>query len=207
MRNFLATLCLLITTMSITAAEDVRLANLKKDDVVHGFRVAAVYLNDADQTIGARFIHRRSGFTLDLLQIESVPQGYTWVNSIPVSDQGEPHTQEHLLLGKGTRGRAFASLDTMWLSGSTAFTQQWRTNYPFNTAAGPDVFFNLYARQLDALLHPNYTDEEIRREVRNFGITENPDHTLHLEEKGSVYNEMTSSSGNPFRVLFRAASR
>ena len=56
---------------------------------------------------------------------------------------------------------AFAGLDTMWLSGSSAFTQQWRTSYHFNTAAGPDVFFNLLERQLDAMLHPNYTDEEI----------------------------------------------
>src|SRR5437667_2381094 len=148
----------LTTLFLLSTLSDVQLANLKKDDVSHGFRVAAIYLNDADQPMGARFIHQRTGFTLDLLQIESVPQGYTWVNSIPVSDQGEPHTQEHLLLGKGTMGRAFASLDTMWLSGSTACTQQWRTNYPFNTAAGPDVFFNLYSRQLDALLHPNYTD-------------------------------------------------
>ncbi len=206
MRTAVAMLCLSICAMTVSAAEIIRLDKLKKDEVVDGFRVAAVYLNDTDQPMGARFVHRRSGFTLDLLQIESVPQGYTWVHSIPVSDQGEPHTQEHLLLGKGTKGRSFASLDTMWLSGSTAFTQQWRTNYPFNTAAGPDVFFNLYARQLDALLHPNYTDEEIRREVRNFGVTENPDHTLRLEEKGSVYNEMTSSSGNPYRVLFRAAN-
>lgn len=205
MRTLVAMLGLSILTMTATA-QDIRLENLKKDEVVHGFRVAAIYLNDADQPMGARFIHQKSGFTFDLLQIESVPQGYTWVNSIPLSDQGEPHTQEHLLLGKGTTGRAFASLDTMWLSGSTAFTQQWRTNYPFNTAAGPETFFSLYARQLDALLHPNYTDEEIRREVRNFGVTENPDRTLRLEEKGSVYNEMTSSSGNPFRVLFRAAS-
>lgn len=207
MRTVFVTLGLAFFSMTTSAAEGIRFANLTRSEVVHGFRVAAVYLNDADQPMGARFIHRKSGFTLDLLQIESVPQGYTWVNSIPVSDQGEPHTQEHLLLGKGTTGRAFASLDTMWLSGSTAFTQQWRTNYPFNTAAGPDVFFNLYARQLDALLHPNYTDEEIRREVRNFGVTENSDHTLHLEEQGSVYNEMTSSSGNPFRVLFRAATQ
>jgi len=203
----MAFVSLLAIAMTLQAAEDIRLDKLKKDDLVDGFRVAAIYLNDADQPIGGRFVHRRSGFTLDLLQIESVPQGYTWVNSIPVSDQGEPHTQEHLLLGKGTKGRAFASLDTMWLSGSTAFTQQWRTNYPFNTAAGPDVFFDIYARQLDALLHPNYTDEEIRREVRNFGVTENPDHTLRLEEKGSVYNEMTSSSGNPYRVLFREAGQ
>ncbi|HEX6178692.1 MAG TPA: hypothetical protein VF057_10065, partial [Thermoanaerobaculia bacterium] len=152
-----------------------------------------------------RFIHAKSGFTLDLLQIESVPQGYTWINSFPVSDQGEPHTQEHLLLGKGTKGRSFAGLDTMWLSGSSAFTQQWPTSYHFNTAAGPDVFFNLLERQLDAMLHPNYTDEEIRREVRNFGVTRNPDGTLRLEEKGSVYNEMVSSTGNPYRQLFRAA--
>ena len=184
---------------------DVKLDQLKKGDVIEGFRVEAVYLNDTDKPLGARFLHRRSGFTLDYLQIESVPQGYTWVNSLPVGDQGEPHTQEHLLLGKGTTGRAFAGLDTIWLSSSSAFTQQWRTSYHFNTSAGKDVFFDLFAAELNALLHPNYTDEEIRREVRSFGVTQNPDGTLRLEEKGSVYNEMTSSSANRYRVLFRAA--
>ena len=202
MRTLSILLCLMTT--SIYAA-DVQLDKLKKGDLVEGFRVEAVYLNDADKPLGARFVHRRSGFTLDYLQIESVPQGYTWVNSIPVGDQGEPHTQEHLLLGKGTTGRSFAGLDTMWLSGSTAFTQQWRTSYHFNTTAGKDVFFDLFAAELNALLHPNYTDEEIRREVRSFGVTSNPDGTLRLEEKGSVYNEMTSSSANRYRVLFRAA--
>ena len=201
MRTLALMLCLMLTTTAATAA--VQLDNLKKGDTVEGFRVESLYLNDAGKPIGGRFIHVRSGFTLDYLQIESVPQGYTWVNSIPVGDQGEPHTQEHLLLGKGTTGRAFSGLDTMWLSASTAFTQQWRTSYHFNTNAGKDVFFDLFAAELNALLHPNYTDEEIRREVRSFGVTENPDKTLRLEEKGSVYNEMTSSSANPFRVLFR----
>jgi Zn-dependent M16 (insulinase) family peptidase len=193
-------LCLLSSTLSAASLND-----LKKGDVVNGFRVEAIYLNDADKPLGARFVHRRSGFTLDYLSIESVPQGYTWVNSIPVGDQGEPHTQEHLLLGKGTTGRAFAGLDTMWLSGSTAFTQQWRTSYHFNTTGGKDVFFDLFAAQLNALLHPNYTDEEIRREVRSFGVTSNADNSLRLEERGSVYNEMTSSSANRYRVLFRTA--
>ncbi len=197
-------LCLLMLTSAAGAA--VPLESMTKGQQVDGFRVESVYLNDGGQPMGARFIHRKTGFTLDLLQIESVPQAYTWVNSFPVSDQGEPHTQEHLLLGKGTTGRAFAGLDTMWLSQSNAFTQQWRTSYHFNTAAGPDVFFDLFAAQLNALLHPNYTDEEIRREVRNFGITQNSDGTLRLEEKGSVYNEMVSSSGNPYRVIFRAAT-
>jgi Zn-dependent M16 (insulinase) family peptidase len=198
-------LALLLAATTVFAA-DLQLDKLKKGDAVQGFRVDAVYLGATDQPIGARFTHRRSGFTLDYLQIESVPQGYTWVNSLTVSDQGEPHTQEHLLLGKGTTGRAFAGLDTMWLSGSNAFTQQWRTSYHFNTIAGADVFFELFAAELNALLHPNYSDEEIRREVRNFGVTEGPDQRLRLEEKGSVYNEMTSSTANRFRVLSREMS-
>ncbi|HEX7706120.1 MAG TPA: hypothetical protein VF701_06630 [Thermoanaerobaculia bacterium] len=199
--HFVLPVLVMITASS--QAANVQLEKLKKGEVVHGFRTEAVYLNDAGNPLGARFIHRRSGFVLDYLQIESVPQGYTWVNSIPVGDQGEPHTQEHLLLGKGTTGRAFAGLDTMWLASSSAFTQQWRTSYHFNTSAGKDVFFDLFAAELNALLHPNYTDEEIRREVRSFGVTSNPDGSLRLEEKGSVYNEMTSSSANRYRVLFR----
>src|SRR5687767_8030553 len=181
----------IMLTMHAHAA-DVNLGTLTQGQTVNGFKVDSVYLDNAGKPLGARFMHEATGYTLDLLQIESVPQGYTWINSIPVSDQGEPHTQEHLLLGKGTMGRSFAGLDTMWLSTSTAFTQQWRTSYHFNTSAGKDVFFDLFAAELNALLHPNYTDEEIRREVRSFGVTTNPDGTLRLEEKGSVYNEMTS---------------
>lgn len=187
-----------------TAAPAVDLAKLAAGQQVGAWTADAVYLDGHGEPFGGRFTHRRSGFTLDLLRIESVPQGYTWVNSIPVGDQGEPHTQEHLLLGKGTKGRSFAGLDTMWLSTSTAFTQQWRTSYHFSTTAGEEVFYRLLDRQLDALLHPNYTDEEIRREVRSFGVASNPDGTLRLEEKGSVYNEMTSSMTNRYRVLFRA---
>ncbi|HEX7831130.1 MAG TPA: hypothetical protein VF787_15850, partial [Thermoanaerobaculia bacterium] len=202
MRVLTTLLCLFAALFAYAAP--VQLDTLKKGDVADGFRAEALYLNDAGKPIGARFTHRRSGFTFDYLQIESVPQGYTWVNSIPVGDQGEPHTQEHLLLGKGTTGRAFAGLDTVWLATSTAFTQQWRTSYHFNTTAGKDVFFDLFAAELNALLHPNYTDEEIRREVRSFGVTSNPDGSLRLEEKGSVYNEMTSSSANRYSVLYRA---
>ena len=43
--------------------------------------------------------------SLGYLRIESAPQGFIWVNTYPTSDKGEPHTQEHLLLGKGDRGR------------------------------------------------------------------------------------------------------
>ena len=136
MRTVCVVLALFMSTISITAAP-AQLSALKKGDVVEGFRTDAIYLGSDGSPLGARFTHRRSGFTLDYLQIESVPQGFTWVNSIPTGDQGEPHTQEHLLLGKGTTGRAFAGLDTMWLSGSTAFTMQWRTAYHSSTPTTP----------------------------------------------------------------------
>ncbi len=178
---------------------------LKDGEKVNGFRTVAVYTDESDNTLGARFIHERSGFTLDLLRIQSVPQGHIWVNSFPTSDMGEPHTQEHLLLGKGSVGRAVSSAETMSLVSSNAFTQQLRTSYFFNTSAGPDVFYDHFERQMNALLRPNYSDEESRREVRNFGVTQNPDGTLRLEEKGSVYNEMTSSMSRANSRLFRAA--
>jgi Zn-dependent M16 (insulinase) family peptidase len=137
-----------------------------------------------------------------------VPQVFAWVNSFPTSDRGEPHTQEHLLLGKGNVGRAHSGLEGMSLVSSSAFTQQWRTCYHFHTAGGPEIFYKLFESQMDALLHPDYTDEEIRREVSHWGINENPaDKTLRLEEKGTVYQEMVSSYERPISLLLRAENQ
>jgi Zn-dependent M16 (insulinase) family peptidase len=189
-------------------AANVTFDSLKEGQVVNGFRAEAVYLNDSDRPFGARLRHARTGFTLDFLEIQSVPQVFAWVNSFPTSDRGEPHTQEHLLLGKGNVGRAHSGLEGMSLAVSTAFTQQWRTCYQFDTAAGPEVFYKLFESQMNALLHPDYTDEEIRREVSHWGVSENPaDKTLRLEEKGTVYQEMRTTYDRPVSLLFRAANQ
>ena len=206
--TMIACFSILLGSFPLATAQEgssVSMEKLSAGKTLNGFRTTSVYLNDADQPIGGRFLHERTGFTLDYLQIQSVPQGFIWVNSYPTSDKGEPHTQEHLLLGKGNIGRAVASLENMSLAGSNAFTEQWRTSYQFHTAAGPQVFYQLFERKMDALLHPDYTDEEIRREVRNYGVTENPaDKTLRIEEKGTVYNEMVSSFDRPVYRLYRA---
>jgi Zn-dependent M16 (insulinase) family peptidase len=180
---------------------------LTKGKVLHGFRAEAVYLDDADKPIGGRFTHNQTGFTLDLLQIQSVPQAYIYANTFTVSDMGEPHTQEHLLIGKGNKGRNINVREGMSLTQSNASTNQTFTNYQFNTAGGAEAFYGLFEEYMDVLLHPDYTEEEVRREVRNWGVTENPDKTLRLEEKGSVYNEMTSSMNNPVYRLYDASLR
>src|SRR5687768_6308022 len=162
------------STMGAQSQRDMTYSSITEGQIISGFRTAAVYLNDADSPIGARFTHQRSGFTLDMLTIQSVPQAFVWVTTYPTSDMGEPHTQEHLLLGKGNVGRAVASQESMSLASSSAFTAQFITAYHFYTAAGSEIFFGEFERRMDALLHPDYTDEEVRREVRNFGITEDP---------------------------------
>src|SRR5580704_2905943 len=203
MRRYLFPLLLIASAM---AQQNVSYNNLKEGQVVAGFRATAMYLDDADHAIGARFRHEHTGFTVDLLQIQSAPQAFVWVTTFPTSNMGEPHTQEHLLLGKGNKGRELGSLGTMSLTSSTAFTMQWRTCYAFYTSAGPDAFFQYFDRSMDALLYPDYSDEEIRREVRNFGIGEDPKTgSLHLEEQGTVYNEMVTSMDQPGRRLYQAS--
>jgi Zn-dependent M16 (insulinase) family peptidase len=194
-------------TMPPPVGVEVTLEALKQDQPVRGFRPVALYLDAADKPMGARFVHEKTGFTFDYLRIESAPQGYLWVHSFPTSDKGEPHTQEHLLLGKGNRGRRFNALEAMSLAESSAFTEQWRTSYHFHTVAGHDVFWSIFENQLDAMLNPDYTDEEIRREVRNFGVDKNDDGTLRLEEKGTVYNEMVRSYEQPDYAVWRVGQR
>ena len=208
-KRILLTNCLFLFCYFFCSAQQKSLSfsDLKKGDITNGFHAVTVYLNDANQPMGGRFVHEPSGFTLDLLQIESVPQTYIWVKTFPVSDKGEPHTQEHLLITKGNKGHQLNTTEGMSLANSNAFTQQMNTAYHFYTSAGPETFYSLYEEYLDALVHPDYTDEEIRREVMNWGITENPDKTLRLEEKGSVYNEMNTAMTNPFNVIFDEVGR
>jgi Zn-dependent M16 (insulinase) family peptidase len=210
--SFMSLLLLITLVLSqLSAAFAQTAANpfdgLKKGQMVNGFRTEAIYTDDADKPIGGRFIHDRTGFTLDLLQIQSVPQAFVYTNTYTVSDMGEPHTQEHLLIGKGNKGRNINVRQQMSLTQSNASTYQTFTNYQFNTAGGAEAFYDLFAEYMDVLLHPDYTEEEVRREVRNWGVTENADKTLRLEEKGSVYNEMSSSMNNPDARLYDVAQR
>ena len=58
------------------------------------------------------------------MQLPTASQAYLWVNTIAEGDRGEPHTQEHLLLGKGNVGRNVATLEDLALVGSSAFTER-----------------------------------------------------------------------------------
>jgi hypothetical protein len=170
------------------------LAALRENDRVAGFVAQALYVDDDGRPRGARFRHDKTGFIFDYLVIESAPQAMLYAWTYPVSEGGEPHTQEHLLLGKGNAGRWLGNVEHSSFARSSAFTAERRTVYHFNTSAGPESFWGVFRAHLDALLHPDYSDEEIRREVMNFGVARRPDGTRALDERGTVYNEMVRTT-------------
>ena len=177
---------------------EIDLDALSEGDVVHGFRLLNIYENAAGQAMGGRLIDERSGFLVDLLSIQSVPQGFFWVKTLPYTDQGEPHACEHLLLGKGKTGRAVASQEEMSLGSSSAWTSQLNTVYHFNTLAGEQAFIASLEGRLNALINPDFLDEEIRREVSHVAVAEDSKTgELFLEEKGTEFTEMVSSYEAP----------
>jgi len=193
----------LAAALIIPAAADEFLEGLQPDQVVHGFRTVNLYDNASGQAMGARFVSEKHGYIIDLLQIQSVPQAFYWIKTPITGSRGEPHACEHLLLGKGNRGRYVATLEDMALGNSTAYTGQYQTCYHFNTTAGEETFYEIYEAKLQALLHPDFTDEEIRREVCHLGVVTNDDGSLAIDEKGTVYTEMVSSFERPYYHTYR----
>jgi len=173
------------------------LEELQKGQALHGFTTENLYVDGQDRAMGARFVSEEKGFIVDLLRIQSVPQGFIWVKTLPDSDRGEPHACEHLLLGKGRQGRYVAALEEMTLGSASAWTAQLNTVYHFNTLGGEDGFYETLEERLKALISPDFTDEEIRREVAHLSVVEGEDGRLQLDEKGTVYTEMVSSFEGP----------
>ena len=165
-----------------------------KGATVGDFAVDAVYTGDRGEVAGTRWVHRVHGMPVTVLRIQSVPQVFLAFHTPPNSDRGEPHTGEHLLLGKGTKGKALSLEQDMSLVSSTAWTAQTDVCYSWSCAAGKETFFRSVEQYLDALLDPDYSDEEIRREVCHIGpVKDDATGRLSLDEKGTIYQEMTTT--------------
>ena len=127
---------------------------------------------------------------------DSVPQVSVYFRTLPADDRGAAHTLEHLLIGKGTMGRELNTLMQMRMGKHNAVSYSDLTNYQFSTAAGPAEFYELFSSYLTALMRPNITDEEMRREIAHTAVVEEGG-LLKLEEKGTVYTEMVASAEQP----------
>jgi Zn-dependent M16 (insulinase) family peptidase len=175
----------------ISASKSTTLAGLTRDQVLFDFRVTNLYSGTAGQVVGAKFRHVPTGAPVYVFQRETVPQAYLWVDTPATSNQGEAHALEHLLVGKGTKGRYSTLLREMTLSASCAATYQDYNYYCFSSGAGLGGFYDQLHAWLEALYHPDFTDSEAEREFYHFGvITDAAAKQKTLIEKGTVYAEL-----------------
>jgi hypothetical protein len=165
------------------------------EQTVADFVARAVYKDGGGAWVGTRWVHKGHGMPVTVLRIQSVPQVFLAFNTPPVSDRGEPHTGEHLLLGKGRKGKALSLEQDLSLVESTAWTSQTDVCYSWSCSAGKETFYRSVEHYLDALLLPDYTDEEIRREVCHIGpVRDAATGALSVDEQGTIYQEMVSTS-------------
>jgi Zn-dependent M16 (insulinase) family peptidase len=177
-----------------TALETLSL--LTENTVIAGYKTRAVYTNHLGKPLGARFEHH-SGMLVDLLYFNSLPQVSVCFQTPPTGDGGEPHALEHIVLGKGKKGKSLSLLFDMCLSENTAATYPDVTNYQFSCAGGIDAFWRLLGPFMDALLSPDFSDEEVRGEVYRLDAVADRSGSVALEEKGTVYNEMVAAAEKP----------
>jgi Zn-dependent M16 (insulinase) family peptidase len=128
--------------------------------------------------------------------METAPQAMLWVDSPTQSNSGLPHSLEHLLFGKGTKGRYASLLAEMRLGDKAAATFPDFTAFGFSSGTGLAGFFEELHAWLDALYRPDFTDLEAEREFYHFGVvTDSTTNKKTLIEKGSVYDEMQTNEG------------
>ena len=164
--------------------------------VMGGFRVVAHYTNHAGRVVGLRLTHLATALPVHLLWMDTAPQAAIMIRTYPDTDQGAAHALEHLLLGKGTTGRALQTLADMRLGSITAGTSERYTWYHFYAGSGSTSFYEVLRQLLEALFHPDFSDAEAQHEVYQIGLATEPQTGQHwLTEQGTVYTEMYSQQG------------
>lgn len=164
--------------------------------LIAGFQVVAHYTNHTEQVVGLRLTHLATGLPLHFLWMDTAPQAAIMIRTYPDADHGAAHALEHLLLGKGTTGRALQTLADMRLGSITAGTAERYTWYHFYAGSGRTSFYEVLRQLLEALFHPDFSDAEAQQEVYQIGVATEPQTgTRWLTEQGTVYTEMHSQQG------------
>src|SRR6185312_11529667 len=194
--RFVSVVSLILATVICCRGSAKDLGDLKPDQTIRTLRVANLYADSNGQIVGAKFREIRSGAPIYVFGIETVPQVFMWIDTPAESNEGLAHSLEHLLGGKGTKGRYVNLLKEMRLSRNAAATTDDFNLYSFSSGTGLDGFFEQFHAWLDALYKPDFTDLEAEREFYHYGVSLDPaTGKKMLVEQGSVYDEMQSGQG------------
>jgi Zn-dependent M16 (insulinase) family peptidase len=189
-----------IVLMSFGATNRVvaqELSDLKQNQKIGDFAVANLYADADGKIVGAKFLHTLSTEPVFVIQIETAPQTFMWVDTPVLSNRGLAHSLEHLLARKGTKGRYLNLLRIMRLSQFGAASYEDYNLYCLTSGTGMAGFTEQFDAFLDALYAPDFTDIEAEREFYHLGIASDPTTSKrHLIEQGTVYNEEQTDQGS-----------
>lgn len=172
------------------------LSHLTQGQHISHFRVRNVYCDENRKVVGVKLEHLPTSAPVFFLQIETDPQVLMWIDTPVDSNQGLPHALEHLVAGKGTKGRYSTLLRDMRLSWSSAYTYEDHNFYSFLSGSGTDSFFEQLHAWLDTLYRPDFSDAEAKMEFYHLGVvTDSSTKKKTLIEKGTVYDEMQPRQG------------
>jgi Zn-dependent M16 (insulinase) family peptidase len=122
----------------------------------------------------------------------------------PPDDTGVPHILEHAVLGGSkkfpVREPFFEMIKMSMATFINDMTSQSYTVYPVASNVKKD-FFNLAEVYLDAVFHPQLTEDIFRRKGHHFTLENNADLNSPLKVSGIVYSEMKGASSKPERLM------
>ncbi len=188
-------LALLLIFAVIVFQDSVHAANLsrlKKNQTLAGLQVQSLYSDSDGKIVGVKFLHISTGAPVFLLQLQTVPQVFTWIDTPIHSNKGLSHALEHLLVIKGTKGRYLQLLKEMRLDRSSAYTSRDFVSYGLSSGSGLHGFFESFHALMEAIYRPDFTNEEAAREFYHFGVVNDHTSKKTLIEQGTVYDEQTA---------------
>ncbi len=179
--------------------------------VYHGFQCEQLAPLPNLRAEARRFTHLASGARLLHIQAPDSENclAVTFATP-PPDDTGLPHILEHAVLGGSRRYPVrepfFEMLKMSLATFINAFTAQTHTSYPICSPVKQD-FFNLAEVYLDAVFHPELTENTFRREGHHLAFVDPRDPESALQIKGIVYSEMKGAESNPERRIWSLACR
>jgi Zn-dependent M16 (insulinase) family peptidase len=181
---------LALCASSRTTQPGVKLSDLKRGQRIADFEVTNLYTDSGNAVVGVKFLQSGTGAPIYILQMDTVPQAFMWIDTPVDSNKGLPHALEHLLAGKGTTGRYCTLLTGMQLSNSKAATFLDFNFYSFASGSGMKGFMDQFHAWLRALYFPDFSDIEAQNEFYHFGVSLDPStRQRSLTEQGTVYTE------------------
>jgi hypothetical protein len=169
------------------------------------FSVDHLYSNSEGTIVAAKFSHVPSGAPVFFLQLETIPEVLTWVDSPLDSDRGLAHSLEHLLIVKGVKGRYLNLLKLMRLSNGNAATGGDFVYYGLSSQVGVDGVFEQLHALMDALYRPDFSGDEAEREFYHFAVADSGGKKT-LIEGGTVYDEQLSNQDR-YKYIFELYKR